>query len=72
MKDENSIYKGRCTSLARDIELHYNQMHRIKGDESAASEQTKILQERVRNLEDDFEQMRQQKNEAQLEVKKTI
>jgi len=40
------MYKGRTTSLARDVDLHYNQMHKIKGDESTATEQMKIMQER--------------------------
>ena len=31
-REEISIYKGKCTNLARDVELHYNQMHRLNND----------------------------------------
>ena len=31
-REEISVYKGKCTNLARDVELHYNQMHRLNND----------------------------------------
>ena len=32
LREENSVYKGRCTNLARDVEMHYNEMHRLNND----------------------------------------
>ena len=31
-REEISIYKGKCSNLARDVEMHYNQMHRLNND----------------------------------------
>ena len=32
LREELSIQKGRCTNLARDVELHYNEMHKLNND----------------------------------------
>lgn len=32
LREENNVYKGRCTNLARDVEMHYNEMHRLNND----------------------------------------
>jgi hypothetical protein len=58
------MYKGRCSNLARDVELHYNQLNKTNTDKNASSEQVRILAERANSLENDYEEMRQQRNEA--------
>lgn len=32
LREETSIYKGRCTNLARDVEMHYNEMHKLNNN----------------------------------------
>jgi len=32
LREEISIYKGRCTNLARDVEMHYNEMHKLNNN----------------------------------------
>ena len=39
LKEEINIYKGRCTTLARDVEMHYNEMHKLNNDSSHAGKQ---------------------------------
>jgi len=36
LREETSVYKGRCANLARDVEMHYNEMHRLNNDQSTA------------------------------------
>ena len=45
-------------------------MHRLNNDQSSAGQQVRILQERSAGLEQDVEQMRLQRNEAQEEARK--
>ena len=59
LREEVNIYKGRCTNLARDVELHYNEMHKLNNDSAHSGQQVHILLERVKNLESDVEVMRQ-------------
>ena len=63
-REEISVYKGRCTNLARDVEMHYNEMHKLNNDQSTSGQQVRILQERTISLEQDVETMRQQRNET--------
>lgn len=65
LKEEVDSLKGRGQNLAREVELHYNQMHKLNSGQTAASEHNKILQERVKVLEQDCEYLRQGRNEAQ-------
>jgi len=32
LREEISVTKGRCTNLARDVEMHYNEMHKLSSD----------------------------------------
>ena len=74
LQEECAVYKGRCTNLTRDVELHYNQLHKVSSENSGSSEQIKILADRASQVQDDLENMRSQRNEAQdnarLEAKK--
>ena len=70
LREEVNVFKGRCTNLARDVEMHYNEMHRLTSDQSSAGQQVRILQERASNLEQDVEMMRQQRNESQEEARR--
>ena len=58
------MYKGRCTNLARDVEMHYNEMHKLNDNTNHHSQQNKILNERVGSLEHDIEEMRISRNNA--------
>ena len=64
------MYKGRCTNLARDVEMHYNEMHKLNDNTNHHSQQNKILNDRVNNLEHDVEEMRISRNNAQEEVRR--
>lgn len=70
LREELQVFKGRCTNLARDVELHYNEMHKLNSDSSSATQQVKILQERAMGLEQDVEVMRQQRNTAQEDARR--
>ena len=52
------MFKGRCTNLARDVELHYNEMNKLNTSNNLSEEQAKILNDRVRALMDDVDIMR--------------
>ena len=43
LREEIGMYKGRCTNLARDVEMHYNEMHKLNNDSSSAGQQVRIL-----------------------------
>ena len=43
LREEISVYKGRCSNLARDVEMHYNEMHKLNNDSSSAGQQVRIL-----------------------------
>ena len=64
LREENAMYKGRCTNLARDVEMHYNEMHKLNDNTNHHSQQNKILNERVSSLEHDIEEMRISRNNA--------
>ena len=64
LREENAMYKGRCTNLARDVEMHYNEMHKLNDNTNHHSQQNKILNERVGSLEHDIEEMRISRNNA--------
>ena len=68
LREEISVYKGRCSNLARDVEMHYNEMHKLNNDSSSAGQQVRILQDRTQSLELDVETMRRISNEAQEEA----
>ena len=70
LREELSITKGRCVNLARDVEMHYNEMHKLNNDQSTAGQQVRILQDRTQSLEMDVETMRQQRNESQEESRR--
>ena len=55
LREESNVYKGRCTNLARDVEMHYNEMHRLNNDQSSSGQQVRILQDRTASLEQDVE-----------------
>jgi len=58
LREEISVYKGRCSNLSRDVEMHYNEMHKLNNDTAGAGQQVRILQERTQSLELDVETMR--------------
>ena len=64
LREEIGMYKGRCTNLARDVEMHYNEMHKLNDNTNHHSQQNKILNERVSSLEHDVEEMRISRNNA--------
>ena len=64
LREEIGMYKGRCTNLARDVEMHYNEMHKLNDNTNHHSQQNKILNERVNSLEHDVEEMRISRNNA--------
>ena len=70
LREENGMYKGRCTNLARDVEMHYNEMHKLNDNTNHHASQNKILNERVGSLEKDVEEMRLARNSAQEEARR--
>ena len=36
--EELNMYKGRCSNLARDVELHYNHLNKMNSDNTGNSE----------------------------------
>ena len=72
LREEIGMYKGRCTNLARDVEMHYNEMHKLNDNTNHHSQQNKILNDRVNSLEHDVEEMRISRNNAQEEVRRLL
>ena len=70
LREEIGMYKGRCTNLARDVEMHYNEMHKLNDNTNHHAAQNKILNERVGSLEKDVEEMRMARNTAQEEARR--
>ena len=38
LREEIGVFKGRCANLARDVEMHYNEMHRLYNDQSTSGQ----------------------------------
>ena len=49
--------------------MRYNEMHKLNNGNNAASEHNKLLQERVKILEQDLEFLRESRNEAQQQAR---
>ena len=69
LNEELGVFKGRCTNMARDLEMHYNEMNKLNSDSNHSARQMQIYHERVQSLEKDIETMRMQRNEAQENVR---
>jgi hypothetical protein len=50
------MYKGRCATLTRDVELSQNYLSKVNTDSYANNEQFNYFKDRVRVLELDLEQ----------------
>ncbi len=68
MQQELGHYKGKATSLMRDVELNYNQLSKTSTANQMTQERAQHLQTRISQLEADYETMRQQRNDAQSET----
>lgn len=70
LKEELNMYKGKCTTLTRDVELSQSYLSKINTDNVTSNEQFNYLKDRVRVLELDLEQAIRAKTDANYEVKR--
>jgi len=70
MKEELNMYKGKCATLTRDIELSQNYMNQVNSDTLNNNEQSNYFKDRVKMLETDLDHAIRQKTDALFEVKK--
>lgn len=58
------MYKGRCATLSRDLELHQGFMMKANSEVAGSTEQFSYMKERVKLLEGDLETAIRQKTDA--------
>jgi hypothetical protein len=64
VREELNMYKGKCATLTRDIEIQQSYMSKVNSDTMGNNEQFSYLKERVRLLEGDLETAIRQKTDA--------
>lgn len=71
LREELNLYKGKCASLSRDLELSQSYLAKVQGSEAlSTNEQFNYLKERVRALELDLETAIRAKTDANYEAKR--
>lgn len=70
LREELNLYKGKCASLARDLELSQSYMAKVQGSDLSTNEQFNYLKERVRALELDLETAIRAKTDAAYDAKR--
>jgi hypothetical protein len=64
------MYKGKCATLTRDVELSQTYLSKVNNDNLSSNEQFNYLKDRVRALELDLEQSIRAKTDANYETKR--
>lgn len=71
MREELNLYKGKCASLQRDLELSQAYLSKVQGSDAlSTNEQFNYLKERVRALELDLETAIRAKTDSAYEAKR--
>lgn len=65
-----NMYKGRCATLSRDVELSQTYLGKMNAESGAQNEQFNYMKERIKNLEQDLERAIREKTDAQFEIKR--
>lgn len=58
------MYRGRCATLSRDVELSQTYLTKMNVDSSSQGEQFNYMKDRVKNLESDLERAIREKTDA--------
>lgn len=47
LRNESNLYKGRCTNLQRDIELHTSAVNKLSTDQGSMGDQINLYKNRI-------------------------
>ena len=64
------MYKGRCTNLQRDIELHTSAVNQLSTDQGSMGDQINLYKNRIQQMEDDQQRAVQEKSNLMFDVKR--
>ena len=53
LREETNLYKGRCTNLQRDIELHTSAVNKLSTDQGNMGDQISLYKNRIQQMEDE-------------------
>lgn len=52
-REETNLYKGRCTNLQRDIELHTSAVNKLSNDQTGMGDQMNLYKNRIQQMEEE-------------------
>ena len=64
------MYKGRCQSLLRDIEMHSGAVNKLSTDAGSMGEQLGVYRTRISELEEELAKERSNGTDLTFEVKR--
>ena len=70
LREETNLYKGRCTNLQRDIELHTSAVNKLSTDQGSMGDQINLYKNRITQMEEEQQRTIHEKSNLVFEVKK--
>lgn len=70
LREETNLYKGRCTNLQRDIELHTSAVNKLSTDQGSMGDQINLYKNRITQMEEEQQRAIHEKSNLVFEVKK--
>ena len=70
LREENSLYRGRCANLQRDIEMQGGAMSKLGSDAGTLGEQIELYKNRASRLEDELARVSEERTDYIFDVKR--
>lgn len=70
LREENSLYRGRCANLQRDIEMQGGAMSKLGSDAGTLGEQVDLYKNRVSQLEQELARVSEERTDYIFDVKR--
>jgi chromosome segregation ATPase len=70
LREENSLYRGRCANLQRDIEMQGGAMSKLGSDAGTLGEQVELYKNRVSQLEEELARVSEERTDYIFDVKR--
>lgn len=70
MREEINLYKGRCSNLQRDIELHSNAVNQLSSDHGSMGEQMALYKNRISQLEDELTRTKEERTDQLYDIRR--
>lgn len=70
LRDENSLYRGRCANLQRDIEMQGGAMSKLGSDAGTLGEQLDLYKNRASQLEQELARVSEERTDYIFDVKR--